>query len=561
MHFVTPIIGRVYQCKIGNMPLAMVDLIANDLVEDDVNTIVLSPTMQRDIAQLLLDKGIVSVCSITTFDLVQWRQLDFTDEATLYSDRLILTQNQFIIEGANREFKREYVFYYKDDENDVYLAGGPPQQGASSGKISMGYAIIYRINGEYATFTHQSGRLSHYTNFNYGDGDTNPYGNTVKNGVIVGLPKPSATYTADQHITIENVGIDIPDIEITTDDPYDVYSGDGNIPGDSAISVPDLPLLSAVNTGLFGLFNPTESEMRALSDFMWTDITPGGTDITDILNEIAQAIKRSISNPLDYILGLSIIPSNGLSLGAYSNIRFGFISSGVSMRRLASQYYTVDCGEIYIEPLCGDTFLDYAPYAKLSIFLPYIGARELDPNDFVGRTIGVVYHCDAVTGSVTAFVTRDGSVMYEYSGNGSLNIPLSSESWASTLSAAMQIASTIAIGKSSLGSAGATQASANGAAQIASNPSLLSPQVQRSGSISGGAGVLGVQTPYIIRESVRFHSTNGFNTISGYPTYYYRRLGEMNGYTEVLNAHISNCTATSAEIDEIVNLLKGGVIL
>lgn len=344
-------------------------------------------------------------------------------------------------------------------------------------------------------------------------------------------------------------------------DPYAGIDGEGDIPGGGSIGIPNFPSLTATSTGIIGLFAPSPSQMQQLADYMWTDFGGTGTDTTEVLKEIVEALKRSISNPLDYVIGLNIIPSQGLAIGDSSVIKFGFTSSGVSMPRLSNQYFTVDCGSISFPPLCGDTFLDYAPYSKFSIYLPYIGVKDADANDFVGHTIGVIYHGDTVTGGVTAYITKDGSVMYQYSGCCALNIPLSADNWGNTISGAVQIATSLVSAGVTGGAAGVATAAAKGAANVAANPSLLSPQVSHSGAVSGGAGCMGVQYPFVIREAVRFHSTAGFNKVSGYPSYYNRSLGDVSGFTTVLEVHLENVPATNGEIAEIENLLKSGVIL
>ena len=344
-------------------------------------------------------------------------------------------------------------------------------------------------------------------------------------------------------------------------DPYQGIDGESEIGGGGSVSVPGLPGLTATSSGVIGLFAPSSSQMQALADFMWTDFGGTGTTTEDILKEIVQALKRSISNPLDYVVGLNIIPSAGLSIGGSSTIRFGFVSSNVSMPRLSNQYFTVDCGSLSFNTLCGDTFLDYAPYSKFSIYLPYIGVKDVDANDFVGHTISVMYRGDVVTGGVTAYILKDGSVMYQYSGCCALNVPLTADGWGSTISGAVQIATSIVAGGISGGAAGVAAGAAKGAASVAANPSLLSPQIMRSGAVSGGAGCMAVQFPFVIREAVRFHSTAGFNSVSGYPSYYYKQLAEVHGYTTCLDVHLTGVPATRGEIEEIERILKEGVIL
>lgn len=354
------------------------------------------------------------------------------------------------------------------------------------------------------------------------------------------------------------------DVDPPSDDPYSGLNGENEISGDGtgSVSIPSLPPASATATGIIGLFSPTEAQMRALASFMWTDFGGTGSTMEQIAQEIVEALKRSISNPLDYIVGLNIIPSQGLNLGDMSTIRFGYVSSSVSMQRLNSQYFVVDCGSVTFSPICGDTFLDYAPYSKFSIYLPYIGMQELDANDCVGHTIGVIYHGDVVTGGVTAYITKDGSVLYQFSGSCALSIPLTADGWGSTISAAVQIA-TSAIGAAhkagAAGVKGVWSSLKKGAANVASNPSQLGPEVQRAGAVSGSAGCMGVQYPYIIREAVRFHSTAYFNTVSGYPSFYFKRFSDLSGYTVILECHLNDVgNATRDEIAEIETLLAGG---
>lgn len=355
-----------------------------------------------------------------------------------------------------------------------------------------------------------------------------------------------------------------------TDDPY-AGEGDGSI-GGADVGVPGLPSLGNVSAGLFSLFAPTAAQMNSLADFLWTDIdfsqVISATDTTGALNaianifqEIGEAFKREIANPAKMIFGLSIIPSQGLAIGGAANVKIGFVDTGVAMNILTNRYFTVDCGGVSISPVCGDTFLDYAPYSKFSIYLPYIGVKPLDANDCVGHTISVKYNCDAVSGGCVCYVCKDGAVYYQYAGNIAMNLPLSSESWANTIAAAMNTASQLAAGAAAGGVAGAGTAALQAASNVAANPSQLSPQIDHSGAVNGAAGYLGVQYPYIIREAVRFLDTAGMNEIKGYPSHYLTKLSNLSGYTEVLECHLENIKATGNELTEIENLLKAGVII
>lgn len=365
-------------------------------------------------------------------------------------------------------------------------------------------------------------------------------------------------------------------------DPYENL-GDNGLGGD-VIPVPNLPTLSAVNTGICTLYVPTAAEMRVLADFLWTDRsqqTP--STVIDALVEVAQALWRTLSDPMKVIMGLTIIPSRGLhvSSGRYGIQAGMFTVPACYMHVLESQYYEVDCGTLNFAAVCGDTFLDYAPYSKFQIYLPFVGIVSVDANDFVGHTIGVKYHVDALSGACTAYITKDGGVYYTYSGNVSLNIPLSADSWATTLQTAVQLVASgvnpppgnananlpdkmAELEEYGKGGGGATYSlgkAAGNAALAALNPAVLSPAVSRSGAVASAAGFMNIMRPFVIREAVRFQSTEGMAALHGYPLHATRKIGGLNGFTVIKDVHVEGIPATASEISEIESILAGGVIL
>ena len=336
--------------------------------------------------------------------------------------------------------------------------------------------------------------------------------------------------------------------------------------GTEVVPEPSEPTVSAVETGFVSLWTGSESEIQAVASFLWNDLA----SVQDVVN----ALIRVVADPMKLIIGLSIVPSQGLHTGSSAPVTVGPFLTGLNLTKLTSQYFTVDCGSLSFDTVCGDTFLDYAPYSKFSIYLPYIGTRTVDANDFVGHTISVKYKGDALTGNCVALILKDSSVMYQFAGSLSSNCPLSSNDWTQTIISAVQMAATgismAATGGASAplaGAVGAGEASSlsslalNSASNITGNVSQLSPQVMKSGAVSGASGLLGVQVPYIIREAVNYQDTTEFNTLGGYPSNIYSLLSDLTGYTEVQSIHLTGMTCTQAEMDEIETLLKQGVII
>ena len=333
-------------------------------------------------------------------------------------------------------------------------------------------------------------------------------------------------------------------------DPYapggdsETGGGTGNFDLSSdQIDVPNVPTLSAVDTGLVTLYTPTLAQLQALAQYLW--------------NANATTIdwwKKLIANPLDLILGLSIVPV-AVPQGATENVRVGLIDTGVAMTKAASQYVQVDCGSLNITEFYGAA-LDYLPFRKTSIYLPFIGTRTISTDDIMGKTVQVVYNIDLLSGALTAMVKCGDAVLYQYSGACNIAIPLSGQSFTdlalSTLQLAAGIGATVATGGAAAGVV---------AANAANSVMSMKPTIERAGGVSGAAGQLAVMRPYLIGEIPRQSVPKNYNQFAGYPSNISAVLGDLSGYTEVETIYIEGITATSDELNEIENLLKSGVYI
>lgn len=341
---------------------------------------------------------------------------------------------------------------------------------------------------------------------------------------------------------------------IIEEDPTDPYTpggesepgggtGDFDGTGDD-IAIPDLPTLSAVDTGFITLFNPSAVELRSLATYMWSN------PLFDL-----DAWKKLFANPMDAILGLSIVPV-AVPNGGLSAVTVGNISTGVSMTKAAAQYVEVDCGTLNVNEFWG-AYLDYDPYTKAEIYLPYIGTHPLAVDDIMNKSVSVVYHVDILSGACCAFVKCGGSVLYSFVGQCSCSIPITGNDWTNVINGALSIAASIGT-MVATGGASAPMA----AATIASTAvNSMKPNVEKSGSMGGTGGMLGVQVPYLILTRPRQALPAFQNHYTGYPSFITRNLSDLSGYTEIEEIHLENVPATEQELSEIVTLLKGGVIL
>ena len=263
------------------------------------------------------------------------------------------------------------------------------------------------------------------------------------------------------------------------------------------------------------------------------------------------------------IIGLAIVPIKPTLAGA-KNVKIGDIDSGISMSYTTHQYVNKSMGSVSIDNYIG-SFMDYSPYTKISIYLPYIGIRELNPDDVMGCTISVGYNVDVLTGGVNAYINVSGKgCIYQYCGSAIQNVPLTAINYSGAIQNAISgvgaIGTSIAgfmTGNAALGATGvmslATQAS-----NVASN---LKPTIQRSGSMGGSSGLMSVQKPYVIIERPNISTPANFNKMWGNMTNVFMKLQDCTGFTIVDQIHLDNVICTEGEREELYKLLKEGVIL
>ena len=333
------------------------------------------------------------------------------------------------------------------------------------------------------------------------------------------------------------------------DDPYadgglsDEGGGGGDFTsGHTPVNFPSAPTGTAVDTNFIKLYAPTLAELRRFASYLWSS----SFDI--------DTFKKLFGDPMDAVLGLSILPFSVPTSGSVSGI-IGNIDTGQYMTVASGQYVDIDCGTVTINEYWG-AYMDYSPYTKIDLYLPYIGMRPISADDVMGKTINVLYRVDILSGSCVAFIKCGDTVLYSFIGQCSSPIPITANNWVGVINGALSIAG--AIGTTiATGGATAPMAVSSVASNIVNN---FKPEIERSGAISGTGGLMGIQFPYFIITRPRQCVPASQNAFIGYPSFTTVSLGDLSGYTEVESIHLENIPATGAELSEIENLLKSGVI-
>ncbi len=320
------------------------------------------------------------------------------------------------------------------------------------------------------------------------------------------------------------------------DTPNPPDTGKGNTPNVV------LPIGSA--SALYKIYNPSQAELNSFGAWLWS-------------SSFVDQLLKVFNNPMESIIGLHKVYASPV-IGGQSNIKVGYLDSGVSSNFVSNQYTKIDCGTVNLQEYFGNVF-DYSPYTTVELYLPCIGFVQLDVANVMRSSINIVYTVDVLTGACLAEVNvrRDnsGGVLYSYSGNCASQYPLSSGSYMGIVSSVIGVAGSIV----------GTVASGGSLAPLAlgTTSGLLNAKtrVQHSGSLSGNSGVMGGKIPYLIITRPQTNMAENYQHLQGIPSNTYTQLSACHGFVKVKNVNVKNINAESSELDEIKTLLLDGVII
>lgn len=332
-------------------------------------------------------------------------------------------------------------------------------------------------------------------------------------------------------------------------DPYNPNAepggGDGETQTADSITDPALPTISSVDTGFITLYKPSVSQLNSLASWMW-----GSLDV--------DLFKRVMQSPMDAILGLSILPGIVPS-GSSSSVKIGNVDSGVSMTKVSSQYVKFDCGSLTVKRKWG-AFLDYSPYTKTYLYLPFIGIRSVETDSIMNTSVQVKYNIDVMSGACCAFVIANGTTLYSFIGQCSCSVPVTGRDWTNLINGVLGAVSGVASAAGSAAS-GNIMGAVSGIASAASSALSAKPTIEHSGNMGGMGGLMGIKRPYFIVERPVQAVPGHQNDVIGYPSFVYKYISRLSGYTEFEQIHLEDIPCTSDELNEIENILLSGVIL
>lgn len=312
-----------------------------------------------------------------------------------------------------------------------------------------------------------------------------------------------------------------------------------------------------------------------VNDSLWTAITNmfKNNPQDGVINLIRFPINFdnivSINNEDVHILGVNVS-----EMGESGYVRGTKIPNGILT--------SFDLGSFDFPERFG-TFLDFEPYTKTTLFLPFLGFKQISTDAIVGRRIRIHYDVDYSDGSAlcvvrvsnkrttgTDFSTIESmgyTPLYTFEGQIGQMIPLTQNNAQqknqSLIKNALTATASIGVGIATGGmGAAAAAVGVSSAMMNAANTILDKTQHNSGGTISSQqAYAINDLTPFVIIDFPEVNIPNGFQKYSGYITNLYQRMDSVSGFTQFDNVRITGIHCTSDEEKELVNLLESGVII
>lgn len=307
----------------------------------------------------------------------------------------------------------------------------------------------------------------------------------------------------------------------------------------------------------------TPQEIQGIGAFLW-----GASFI--------QNIRLLNNSPIENIVSCKLFPFN-LS-GESGNVVIGNVDTETegqiaSKNVVKYESNVITIPKYFIHKADNLAFLDYAPYTKVEIFLPFIGIKELPTDICMGKRLKLKWWIDLVCGTVETNVyiedienSNNFHCIYIFNSQCGVDIPLTAQNLSQVQSAYIQNAISGGISLAS-GNISGVASSINGAINTQYH-------TQTSGTPAPATALQANLNPYvrIIRPKIQYLGTVNANSpneekckmykhLNGVPCYEVKNLGECVGYTEVENPQIEIDGALSKEVDEVLRLLSQGVIL
>lgn len=376
------------------------------------------------------------------------------------------------------------------------------------------------------------------------------------------------------------------DIDLPETDPYETIQESENGGGDGTLNWTSDEInddsttiltpaitgeVGGVGTPLYNVYylgvNPNVT-LANLHNYMWSE-------------NFLEAITKANADVRQSIISLHALPYICTNGSSDEHITMCGKDTGVLATVGVPQKEEFNLGSIQVQKFYG-SYLDYSPYTSVSIYLPFIGIRDLPTDQVMGKTINVKYTFNNYDGNCIARVFADGDLIDCYNGQCSLTYPLTGLDYSQKLSGEiMKIGGIAAMGAGLLSMGGALYAGAK--IGLVATGAALSPgarmlgmgtlgaatgainanksNIYHSSSLGGSISWFSYRTPYLTIISPRIAQPRHRNGIAGKATCRTVKVSDISGFNQFSDIHVDQVVCSDTEKELIKKALTGGFIV
>lgn len=308
---------------------------------------------------------------------------------------------------------------------------------------------------------------------------------------------------------------------------------------------------------LYSLYNKLDLEKIAQWFYNQTEKIDIANNVIS-LKEIPFSLSTLNIVPLDTDLkigGVNVTYNN-------ENIKVGQIVSP------ATTSVSVLFGEFNI-PRLSNTFLDYSPYTKYELLLPFAPTPVTLPDWCVNKTVSAIFLYDIYTTACQYVIECNGERICSVSGIFGVDRPISAQNVAlkdaSRLSAQVATASSVLGGvlSASTGNIGGIMSGAIGGVSALSQMIMSGKQnYMYTVGANGDSSSVGLchAVHLKITRTLSAEDSN-FNHVYGRPLCKYKKLSSVSGYTKCDNVNTNGLSCSENEKQMIKRLLENGIYI
>lgn len=279
-------------------------------------------------------------------------------------------------------------------------------------------------------------------------------------------------------------------------------------------------------------------------------------------------------NPSDFVNGIKYYPfAISTFLGSTAeSLKIGGQTTTISANKVTSIAKRVEVTHFTV-PRSYNNFMDFEPYTKIEMYVPYFSFMNLPVNEVMGKTVYVYLSVDFDTGVGTIYIEVDGKVIMTDSAKIGIDIPMGSSNMKEVIKENIANALKVTAGIVTMAVAPAGKISgalltAKGLSMAVTSgiDAVTGSEVRYTrGSLTGGTDMLASPTSvYLIITKPNAVPINpsSYTQLKGKPLGQIRELSSVSGLTVVEQIHLAGFdTALRSEVEEIESLLHEGVIL